>query len=165
MKSLMLQNSCSSAVVDSSQFSKASTERWYLTRKGYVACASLKPPILLHEFLFGSASKGKMWDHRSRNKLDNRRKNLRKVIRSQNILNSGVRRDNTSGFRGVDYHETSGLWRARASINGKPQSLGYFTDPIEAAKVRDAVVRKHDSRAFLNFPMRFPRPYRFPREA
>ena len=37
-------------------------------------------------------------------------------------------------FKGVDFHITSGKYRARLTNNGVSHSLGYYTNPIEGAK-------------------------------
>lgn len=38
----------------------------------------------------------------------------------------GKRKDNTSGFAGVNYHKHSKKWNARKTINGNRISLGFF---------------------------------------
>jgi hypothetical protein len=57
-------------------------------------------------------------DHVNVSKLDNRIENLRVATRSENIQNTRMRADNTTGFRGVVWHKSSKRWVARASVNG-----------------------------------------------
>jgi AP2 domain len=64
--------------------------------------------------------------------LNNARTNLRFATRSQQLCNQRRRRDNTSGFKGVGFHPTSGLWYARIRINGVIHSLGYHHTPERA---------------------------------
>jgi len=45
---------------------------------------------------------------------------------------SGIRRDNTSGITGVNFHKHSGKWNARKSVNGKRVSIGFFKTMQEA---------------------------------
>jgi hypothetical protein len=71
-------------------------------------------------------------DHR--NKLDNRRSNLRRATKQQQKGNEGLRRDNISGFRGVSRYKSTGKWRSQICINGKVTHLGLFLTKIEAAK-------------------------------
>lgn len=52
-------------------------------------------------------------DHINRNPSDNRIANLRPATTSQNIANSKLPRNNTSGHKGVHWDKGVGLWRAR----------------------------------------------------
>ena len=71
-------------------------------------------------------------DHVNRDRTDNRITNLREASISQNAHNAGLRRDNSSGFKGVSRHSASSKWRAEIRINNKRRSLGYYDTP-EAA--------------------------------
>ncbi len=90
-------------------------------------------------------------DHRNRNALDNTRNNLRAATRKQNSVNSSLRKDNTSGYRGVSF--VANLWRAGIQISGKFRCIGYFKTPESAARVRDAWAKSaFGPFAALNFP-------------
>lgn len=69
-------------------------------------------------------------DHINRNKLDNRRCNLRPASISQNAANAN-RTTNACGFKGVSKNYDK--WVARISINGKVKHLGRFDTPEKAA--------------------------------
>jgi len=71
-------------------------------------------------------------DHINRDPLDNRLANLRVATRSENNANTGLRRNNTSGFKGVSFHKKAGRWQARMTVNGRGRSLGLYATP-EAA--------------------------------
>ena len=71
-------------------------------------------------------------DHINRNGLDNRRSNMRIVTHSQNHFNEKLRTDNTSGYKGVYYHKSSGGWVATL---GK-KHLGCFRKKSDAIKCR-----------------------------
>lgn len=73
-------------------------------------------------------------DHINGNRSDNRISNLRIVTVTQNAWNSKMRRNNTSGVKGVSWHSPSGKWIARIRVCGKRKSIGSF-DNIEDAKV------------------------------
>ena len=61
---------------------------------------------------------------------------------------------NTSGYRGVSQDKRDGKWRAYIFSFGKQLSLGYFSNPIDAAKVRDkAAHESYGESAKLNFPL------------
>jgi hypothetical protein len=71
-------------------------------------------------------------DHINLNTLDNRRENLRAVSRGENAQNQPIRRDNTSGYRGVVWEKTKRKWRGGAHLGGRFHFVGYF-DRVEAA--------------------------------
>lgn len=45
----------------------------------------------------------KNYDHINRNELDNRKENLREASPQQNVFNSSIAKNNTSGITGVHY--------------------------------------------------------------
>lgn len=57
--------------------------------------------IVLERKIGRPLTKGEMCDHINRNKLDNRRDNLRVADKSINAVNTPKRTDNTSGHTGV----------------------------------------------------------------
>lgn len=77
-------------------------------------------------------------DHINRNPSDNRISNLRNVGYSENIINSPNRSDNTSGVKGVTWHEPAKKWQARICFNSHRISLGLFSELESAKKAREA---------------------------
>ena len=77
----------------------------------------------------------KMVDHINGDKTDNRIENLRDAhYRRNNTVNSKLREDNTSGFRGVINHKQVNGWVAQGSRpDGSRKHLGVFLCPKEAA--------------------------------
>ena len=80
-------------------------------------------------------------DHINRDTLDNRKCNLRIVNRSQNLINSGYRK-NLSGFKGVTWHNQNKKWQAKIIVKGKQIYFGLYDDKIKAAKSYDKNVTK-----------------------
>lgn len=74
---------------------------------------------------------GKEVDHINHNSLDNRKHNLRFVTRSQNIQNSKLRKDNTSGVKGVHWFAPANLWTASLMTNGVTK-MTYHSSKEEA---------------------------------
>lgn len=60
-----------------------------------------------------------------------------------------LRVDNTSGYRGVSRHQKK--FQSEIVINGKSVYLGYFSDPIKAAKAYDDYVIKNNLEHTRNF--------------
>lgn len=85
--------------------------------------------IQMHREVLG-ASVGVQVDHINCDTLDNRRSNLRLATNAQNVMNSGVRCDNKSGFKGVT--KDRDRWSARITLSGKTMRLGSFRTPEEA---------------------------------
>lgn len=75
-------------------------------------------------------------DHINRNPLDNRIENLRAATHAQNCRNRGLYASNTSGFKGVSFHKTTGKWIAGIRANGKWTHLGLFESAETAAERR-----------------------------
>ncbi len=93
-------------------------------------------------------------DHINGDKLDNRRSNLRACNKSENAMNVGIRKDNSSGYRGVyrtHPKANSKPWQAEIKKDGKRIYLGYFDEAIDAAKAyNNAAKNLHGEFARLN---------------
>ena len=74
-------------------------------------------------------------DHINRNKLDNRKENLRKATRSQNKANTNLTKANKSGYKGVNWSNKTKSWEAGIKINQKRIWLGYFKNKLKASLV------------------------------
>ncbi len=81
-------------------------------------------------------------DHKNRNSLDDRIENLRPANQSQNMANSRLSSNNTSGFKGVRWTKKTKKWQAVIKVNYRNIYLGQFEDPAEAhAAYLDAAKR------------------------
>jgi len=88
-------------------------------------------------------------DHINGIKDDNRVENLRLCNRSQNMMNVGKRKNNTSGFKGVYWY--GNRWVAEIMINYKKKYIGRFINLIDAAKAyNEAAKIYHGKFAYLN---------------
>jgi hypothetical protein len=122
--------------IDDVDHEAVSRYSWCLLTCGYPATAvgkgSLRRVVTLHEFLLGAAPVGLEWDHINRDKLDNRRSNLRVVSHAVNNRNKGKRKDNATGVIGVCRYKRDGTFQV--DIGGK--FLGRFSTLEEARRVR-----------------------------
>lgn len=71
-------------------------------------------------------------DHINQDKRDNRIENLRLATRSQNMINCGLKTNNTSGVRGVYWSKRKQRWIARIMKDRKHIWIGTFTDLASA---------------------------------
>lgn len=69
-------------------------------------------------------------DHRNGTRNDNRWSNLRAATLSFNQANSGVRKHNTTGFKGVS--KCRKMWVARICFEGKQKVIGRFKTKEDA---------------------------------
>lgn len=124
-------------------------KHWYLTTQGYAESTSYKDGaatiVKMHRVILGlTPGDGLMVDHINGNKLDNRKGNLRIVTNGQNIMNSKLRKDNTSGQKGVTQKKTGprkGRCLARIRFNNKRIALGFYKTFLEAKAARLAAER------------------------
>lgn len=77
-------------------------------------------------------------DHINGNVSDDRIENLRSCEHIQNIYNSKIRTDNTSGFKGVSWSNQKKAWRVRVWANRKEILIGFFEDLDEAGKAAES---------------------------
>jgi len=71
-------------------------------------------------------------DHINGIKTDNRIENLRLATHAENCKNQGVRKNNTSGYKGVR-KTRHGSWLAGIGVNGEWIYLGVYPTPEEAS--------------------------------
>lgn len=127
------------AIIDDEDYAKLSTFKWSINN-GYAI--STTGHGSMHQIVLG-AKPGMVIDHINRNRLDNRKENLRHATHSQNALNRIHR--NTSGYRGV--RPAGKHWQA-ITANFK---LGTFdTAEMAAAAYNWAALRLYGEFAVLN---------------
>ncbi len=76
-------------------------------------------------------------DHKDGNGLNNQKENLRPATRAQNGQNRNLQ-IHSAPFKGVSAYKDTGRWLAGIRVNKKLKYLGYFDDPVAAARAYDA---------------------------
>lgn len=127
--------------IDYEDFEKVSEQQWWID-KGYAKRGNQ----LMHRFVLGlgKADRYKIEvDHINRNRLDNRKSNLRIITRTENTMNKSDYKNNTSGVKGVKWNKKLNKWQVQISYKGKRIHLGVFSDLEEAKKVRLEAEKKY----------------------
>lgn len=125
------------ARVDGENFEELSQYKWHVNKDGY-AVRNVQDETgrwveYMHRRLMGLVlNDGKIVDHIDGDSANNQLINLRLASHSQNMRNMRVRKNNTSGFKGVSYFKECGKWIAGIRINGKRRHLGLFETAEEA---------------------------------
>ena len=122
-------------LVDDNLFDYLNQWKWGISTKGYVYRKENNKYIAMHRIVNNTPLDFET-DHINRNKLDNRRKNLRTVTRSQNKFNTGLWRHNKSKHKGVYWDKVTNKWRAMIQIDRKGMSLGRFIKKSDAILAR-----------------------------
>ena len=88
-------------------------------------------------------------DHKNNKEYDNRKKNLRIANCSQNMANSKLMPQNTSGYKGVirmnknTQHNITKPWATQIYIKGKRTFKGMFETKEEAARAYNELAKKY----------------------
>lgn len=117
--------------------------KWhYDPTTGYVKTRRGRHTISMHRLILGVNYREThlVIDHINRNKLDNRRENLRWVTHSENSSNIQHFRIGKSGFKGITWDKENQKWLVRGQKNGKRTHLGRYPKH----ELRKAVTRYND---------------------
>ena len=118
------------AVVSKQDIELVRKFKWHLHHTGYTTARIGTKHIKMQHLIMGLPKNGKCIDHINRDKLDNRRENLRWATPHLNSMNRKTPSNNTSGIKGV--YKCEGGW----AVNVCGEYLSRFKTKEEAAKVR-----------------------------
>jgi hypothetical protein len=127
------------ALVDVEDFDAIVKLRWYAKKSKHTYYA------FTHTKGFPLASfimKDKWIDHINGYGLDNRRCNLRKCTRAQNVHNQRPIADTSSRYKGVCWNKKDRKWRATIGKDSKRIYLGQFDNEDEATKAYNEEAKK-----------------------
>jgi hypothetical protein len=139
------------ALIDEADVEMVRRYVWSLDSRGYTSRnrvrrdpANTPAKVRLHRALMGLVlGDGLAVDHINRDRLDNRRCNLRVVSIGENVQNQGAHSDSTSRFRGVSWNQECRCWQAHARVNGRSTYLGLFDDEKDAARAASRARKAH----------------------
>ena len=143
------------AQVDDKDFDRFAQYRWRLSSRGYAIRSYVdegKEIVLsLHREIL-QPPPGLQVDHVSRDRIDDRRVNLRLVTPGENNSNRARFKSNRSGYKGVTYLHHK--WHAQIQKDKQDIHLGFWGDIKAAAQAYDCAASLLFGKqvAWLNFP-------------
>lgn len=126
-------------LIDKEDFDKVKNYCWRREKRGYIIANSRNGEnkiVWIHRIIMSVTDEQILVDHKSWDKSDNRKTNLRLATKSQNNINIKRKSNNTSGYTGVTYNKRSNKYIARISKDNKRIFLGSFDSIEEAIKAR-----------------------------
>jgi hypothetical protein len=133
------------ALVDECDFNSIASKVWayshgYATRDAPYREGKYK--IFMHHEVLGLGRSARI-DHANGNSLDNRKQNLRVATQRQNLQNMSIRKDNTTGYKGVQWTPHTKRFRARIKVNSRVIHLGYFIKASDAGRAYDLAAKQY----------------------
>jgi len=118
---------------DAEDINKVKICSWSVDSQGYVLAVSESGKrIKLHRYLLGVPS-GTVVDHINGDPSDCRKRNLRRCTQHKNCYNQQIRRNSSTGYKGVCFDKSKGRYMAHIHPDRRFKFLGYFETPEEAA--------------------------------
>jgi len=135
-------NSNSTMLCDKEDWERFKGLKWNVGGMGYASARDLerKKTVRFHRELMGR-KEGLVIDHINRNKLDNRKCNLRFITQRANTINRDTQSNNKSGIPGVSFH--SGKWQAAVWVKRKMIIVGRYDNKIDAINARKEAEKKY----------------------
>ena len=110
----------------------------------------------MHRFIMGISNPKVKVDHKDHDGLNNQEYNLRVATYGDNNHNQRLRKDNTSGYKGVTWNKRAQKWTVQIASNGTLVYLGCFPKDkiLDARDAYDAAALKYfGAFAFTNAMM------------
>lgn len=139
------------ALISKEDFTMISNYKWLLGKDGYaVTYQSIdkkenfgRTGWKMHSMI-KRPFKGYVVDHINRNKLDNRRDNLRICTQKQNNYNKSKPSNSKYKYKGVASYKVDGIvkWKAIVTKDGKRSIIDNLPDEKTAARVHDMMAEE-----------------------
>lgn len=142
------------AIVDDEDYERLmAIGKWYplKMRSTYYAYRKIDGrTTYMHSLVLQKNDRKNKIDHKDGNGLNNQSENLRECTNAENLRHQKIRKNNTSGFKGVSPFRSK--WMAKIRIGNKHQKyIGTFDTAIKAAKAyNEAAIKYHGEFANLN---------------
>lgn len=123
---------------DKEDYDKIASYSWFVSDQGYIMTRNKDGRLIRMHRLITDYDDDV--DHKDRNRVDNRKSNLRPTNKQLNGINRGCNQNNVLGVKGVS--KIKGRFYARIMKDGKQISLGGFATLEEAHKARIEAEKK-----------------------
>lgn len=124
-------------VVDEEDYKKYSGFNWFYSKRGYAEGRMGGKRMLKLHRLISNAPDGLEVDHINRDKLDNRKSNLKICTHLENMQNQNAHRDNSSGHKFIYWYASRKKWQVQIYNKQKKINVGYFENLKDAIYHRD----------------------------
>lgn len=104
--------------------------------------------LLMHRLILGLTDPAVFADHINLNTLDNRRSNLRSCTPAESARNQGLRKDNTTGFKGVHFDKINRNYMTYVTIRGVRHARYAFPTAEDAFKARQEMLKLYHGEFF-----------------
>lgn len=134
---IYFHNSDNFALCDTEDVEWLKDFTWHETEYGYARAEIGGKLFFMHDVILNITPDHKtgVCDHINRNRLDNRKCNLRVVPQSENTKNKSIYSNNKSGITGVS--KSGNKWIATIGIDGRSKHIGTFDTIDEAIVARE----------------------------
>lgn len=149
-------------VISASDYEQVVKFKWYLNSAGYPSTygthdgkVKFGRPVPFHQLFIGRWFPGLVVDHINRNKLDNRRENLRICTAVENSYNKSKPKNSNRTYKGVKkVGKKSPTYTASITKDGVTNELKGFASEKEAALAYDMMAEElFGEFAAKNFPV------------
>ena len=131
---ITVKNSKESVLCDLEDWEHLKKYYWNLKSDGYAVSVINRKIVFMHKMIMPD-NELEVVDHINRNKLDNRKENLRYTTHMVNAQNRSLSSRNTSGHIGV--YKNRNRWQASIKANKQTYFLGSFKTKEEAISARE----------------------------
>ena len=128
------------ALIDKDDIDKCYGYKWSINGSGYAITYINNKYILLHKLIINNKDKTKVIDHINRNKLDNRKNNLRIVPHYINSHNRDIIKNN----KGTQYRKSDNKWIVTFYVNNKRLYFGAYANKHVAEIVARQYMKQYN---------------------
>ena len=129
---------------DLEDYNKIKKYCWFEDKNGYIVTDCNRRRIYIHRLIMlDDLNSDTYIDHIGHVKNDNRKFALRECTQSENMSNSSMYKNNTSGETGIWWFSDRNRWVAEIRVNNKKKIIGYFSNIKDAVKARKHAEEKY----------------------
>ena len=134
------------AIVDDEDYNMLNQSSWHCSTRGYaiqnITVGGKRGKLFMHSVV-NNTPNGLYTDHINRDKLDNRKSNLRSCTPSQNQMNRVANKNNKLGLKGISWDKGTKKFRAQIQLDTGVKNLGCYDTVEIALTVYNKMAKKH----------------------